>query len=322
MIRRIRTKHIYHVLTLFFMVVVGFFLFKTLSQIRWNDIEAAISRVSPRTFVLTGLLTVLNYFLYACYDLLSFNIIRNASLRFRKIISTTMIIFTFNLNLGALIGSIGLRYRIYSGWGIPKAKITLLTLLSVITSWSGYALLLALVFLFAPGTILTLAPIPTWLLTILGILIIAGLGAYLALCSQRVTWNLREHAFQFPPIHKGIVQILLSATQWSIMSVIIYLFINDSGTDLPFERVLMSVLASGIAGVLTHIPAGLGVLESVFLRMQADIPAPQILAALLCYRFVYYLVPLAFAIPGYLYVEYYQKHRGRSTFISNLKKRL
>lgn len=304
------------------MTVVAYFLYKTLSQIRWAEIEEAISRVSRRTFVITGCLTVLNYFLYACYDLLSFNIIRNASLRIRKIISTTMIVFTFNLNLGALIGSIGLRYRIYSGWGIPKAKITLLTLLSVITSWSGYAFLLALVFIFSPSTILTLAPIPAWLLTVFGILIIAGLGAYLALCSQRVTWNLRDHAFQFPPLHKGIVQILLSTSQWSIMSYIIYLFINDSGTDLAFERVLMSVLAAGIAGVLTHIPAGLGVLETVFLRMQADIPAPQILAALLCYRFIYYLVPLAFAIPGYLYVEYYQKHRGRDSFITALKKKL
>lgn len=304
------------------MTVVAYFLYKTLSQIRWAEIEEAISRVSRRTFVITGFLTVLNYFLYACYDLLSFNIIRNASLRIRKIISTTMIVFTFNLNLGALIGSIGLRYRIYSGWGIPKAKITLLTLLSVITSWSGYAFLLALVFIFSPSTILTLAPIPAWLLTVFGILIIAGLGAYLALCSQRVTWNLRDHAFQFPPLHKGIVQILLSSSQWSIMSYIIYLFINDSGTDLAFERVLMSVLAAGIAGVLTHIPAGLGVLETVFLRMQADIPAPQILAALLCYRFIYYLVPLAFAIPGYLYVEYYQKHRGRDSFITALKKKL
>jgi glycosyltransferase 2 family protein len=304
------------------MIVVGYFLYKTLSQIRWAQIEEAISLVSPRTFILTGCLTVLNYFLYACYDILSFNIIQNASLRIRKIISTTMIVFTFNLNLGALIGSIGLRYRIYSGWGIPKAKITLLTLLSVITSWSGYAFLLSLVFLFFPSTISTLAPLPAWLLTIVGILIIAGLGAYLALCSQRVTWNLREHEFQFPPLHKGIVQILLSSSQWTIQSFIIYLFINSSGTDLPFERVLMTVLVAGIAGVLTHIPAGLGVLETVFLRMQADIPAHQILAALLCYRFVYYLVPLAFAIPGYLYVEYYQKHRGRTSFLAALKKRL
>lgn len=309
-------------MTIVFMVIIGYFLYKTLSQIHWTEIQEAIQRMSPKTFFITGCLTVLNYFLFACYDILSFNIIRNASLRLRKIISTTMIVFTFNLNLGALIGSIGLRYRIYSGWGIPKVKITLLTLFSVITSWSGYAFLLALIFLFFPSSVSTLAPVPYWLLTIFGILIIAALGAYLALCSQRITWNLREHEFQFPPLQKGIVQILLSTTQWTVMAIIIYLFINDSGTDLPFERVLASVLVSGIAGVLTHIPAGLGVLETVFLRMQADIPAPQILAALLCYRFIYYLVPLAFAVPGYLYVEYYQKHRGRNSFLNALKKRL
>jgi hypothetical protein len=51
-----------------------------------------------------------------------------------------------------------------------------------------------------------------------------------------------------------------------------------------------------VAGVLTHVPAGLGVLETVFVVLLGDrIPEPELLAALLAYRAIYYLVPLGLA---------------------------
>ena len=54
-----------------------------------------------------------------------------------------------------------------------------------------------------------------------------------------------------------------------------------------------------VAGVVTHVPAGLGVLEAVFVACLADVATPTVLAALLSYRAVYYLVPLALASIGY-----------------------
>lgn len=66
-------------------------------------------------------------------------------------------------------------------------------------------------------------------------------------------------------------------------------------------------MIASVAGVLTHVPAGLGVLEAVFLRMNFEISSSLILVALLSYRFVYYLLPLFIAIPSYLSLEYFQK---------------
>jgi glycosyltransferase 2 family protein len=63
-------------------------------------------------------------------------------------------------------------------------------------------------------------------------------------------------------------------------------------------------LLAAVAGVATHVPAGLGVIEAVFVAcLGAELGSTRVLAALLSYRAVYYLVPLALALLGYAFAE-------------------
>lgn len=76
------------------------------------------------------------------------------------------------------------------------------------------------------------------------------------------------------------------------------------GQRVPFELVLGVLMLSSIAGVITNIPAGLGVIEAVFLALLGGVVARgELLAALLAYRGVYYLIPLIVAILIYLLLE-------------------
>ncbi len=59
-----------------------------------------------------------------------------------------------------------------------------------------------------------------------------------------------------------------------------------------------------IAGVVLHVPAGLGVFEAVFITLLGHrISDGQLLAALLGYRAVYYLGPLVVAAFLFLAME-------------------
>jgi glycosyltransferase 2 family protein len=74
--------------------------------------------------------------------------------------------------------------------------------------------------------------------------------------------------------------------------------------------VLGALLASSVAGMITHIPAGLFVLEAVFLALLTGAhPVNQLLAALLAYRAVFYLGPLIIA--GFVYLALELTARGR-----------
>jgi len=70
------------------------------------------------------------------------------------------------------------------------------------------------------------------------------------------------------------------------------------------------LLISSIAGVIIHIPAGIGVLEAVFLALLRGEHAGhgQIIAALLAYRVLYFIVPLLLALVLYLWLESRAKH--------------
>jgi hypothetical protein len=73
---------------------------------------------------------------------------------------------------------------------------------------------------------------------------------------------------------------------------------------VDYASVLSVFLVAAVAGVLTHVPAGLGVLEAVFMALLSQrIAAAELLAALLAYRALYYLVPLAVAVPILLLIE-------------------
>ena len=59
---------------------------------------------------------------------------------------------------------------------------------------------------------------------------------------------------------------------------------------------LGAYLASMLAGVLSHVPAGLGVLESMLLLLLPDVPPEQLLAAVLMYRAIYEIIPVLLAL--------------------------
>ncbi|VFS41569.1 Inner membrane protein ybhN [Serratia liquefaciens] len=83
------------------------------------------------------------------------------------------------------------------------------------------------------------------------------------------------------------------------------------GSEINYFLVLGVLLVSSIAGVIIHIPAGIGVLEAVFIAMLSgeDISKGAIIAALLAWRALYYFLPLLLATVAYLLLE----SRGEKT---------
>ncbi|MCI3807503.1 hypothetical protein MQA04_21870, partial [Escherichia coli] len=77
------------------------------------------------------------------------------------------------------------------------------------------------------------------------------------------------------------------------------------GQSVNYFFVLGVLLVSSIAGVIVHIPAGIGVLEAVFIALLAGEHTSKgsIIAALLAYRVLYYFIPLLLALICYLLLE-------------------
>jgi uncharacterized membrane protein YbhN (UPF0104 family) len=85
-------------------------------------------------------------------------------------------------------------------------------------------------------------------------------------------------------------------------------------TGVTYSAVLGALLIAAVASAIAHIPAGIGVLEAVFIALLGhQVPQPQMLAALLAYRACYYLGPLMVAVAGYALFETRRRKRPHPT---------
>jgi uncharacterized membrane protein YbhN (UPF0104 family) len=103
----------------------------------------------------------------------------------------------------------------------------------------------------------------------------------------------------------AVFQLVISVINWSVIGSIIWVLLGDR---VPYHDVLSVLLIGAIAGVIAHVPAGLGVLEFVFVSLLGHIVGePRLIAALLVYRAIYYIIPLAIASVLYLVMEVHAK---------------
>ena len=230
----------------------------------------------------------------------------------RQVLPVTFVCYAFGLNLGAWIGSIGLRFRLYSQLGLRPSVITKVLTLSLMTNWLGYSGLLGVVLAFG-----LIVPPAGWELGIPGLRLLGGgllvlLLGYLLLCafSRRRYWTIRGHEIYLPSLGMGLLQVALGASNWALMALVLNILLP---AQLGYPAVLGALLVSAFAGVITHIPAGLGVMEVVFIALlQQQTSIGVLLAGLIGYRVVYYLLPLALAGLGYALLEMRAKRMRRS----------
>jgi glycosyltransferase 2 family protein len=213
--------------------------------------------------------------------------------------------------LGQWLEVWGFRFRIYTGWGVTKKVISKIVFFSTVTNWSGNALLLSTFFCFRSQEVYELIGVPIWILKTLGMIEYGVLFTYLVFCFRRSVITFKGNTFTFPTLSLAFFQFFLSIVQWSLLSTIIYILIRYLGHDVALEQIIFTSLIASVAGVLTHIPGGLGVLETIFLKVDLGVPASDMLAVLIAYRVVYYFIPLMIAIPTYLSLEYHQKKNIR-----------
>ncbi|GAB3481924.1 lysylphosphatidylglycerol synthase domain-containing protein [Polaromonas eurypsychrophila] len=288
--------------TLVFFSLVAWLLVEQGRAIEWQEVFTALRAYPPALLMGAVALGALSLGLYSCFDLLGRHYTGH-TLPTPTVMLVTFISYVFNLNLGSLVGGVAFRYRLYSRLKLDTATITRVLTLSMLTNWIGYLFLGGLVFGFYTPELPPDWKIGSGGLQILGFVLLAGSMAYLLLCalSRQRSFTLRGHRLDLPSGRLALLQVALGAANWLIMSGLMFLLLQQK---VAFPTVAGVLLVAAVAGVVAHVPAGLGVLEAVFVALLShQIPTHQLLAALVAYRVIYYLVPLVIATVAYLVTE-------------------
>jgi len=296
--------------TLLFFSAIAWLLVEQGRAIEWHEVFAALRAYPLPSLLSAAALAVLSFALYSCFDLLGRHYTGHG-LRIPTVMLVTFTSYALNLNLGSLVGGVAMRYRLYSRLGLQVGVITRVMTLSMLTNWMGYLLLAGVLFGF-----FTPALPPDWKigsggLQLLGFVLLGTAAAYLGLCafSRRRSYLVRGHELELPSLRLALLQITMGAANWLIMGGVVFLLLQQK---IAYPTVVSVLLVAAVAGVITHVPAGLGVLEAVFVALLShQVPSHQLLAALLAYRVLYYLAPLAVAGPVFLVMEMRAKKLAR-----------
>ncbi len=205
--------------------------------------------------------------------------------------------YSFGNTIGISIISGGaVRYRIYTAFGLSAFEVATVSTFVALAFGFGISVIglsalalhphaLAAVLPFGAGTV------RMW--SAAGALGLLGLMTWLSVTGKTLRFRKFELSAPSPGILFGQLGFTLADT--TMAAVTLYVLLPAGGPDFLTFLALFS--AAVMAGVLSHIPGGVGVFESVIIAsMPGHVPLDQIATALLLFRVIYYLVPFALAL--------------------------
>src|SRR5262245_1125535 len=228
------------------------------------------------------------------YDLIGVRSIGHPLL-LRRVALASFAGFATSYNFGAILGGTPVRVRLYSSWGLSAAEIVQLLVAIGTTFWVGVFALAGVMFVADPFPIPPGVPLPFATVRPIGIVLLVIATGYMALpllWKKPLVW--RGHEVLIPRIPTLMSQLAVAAADLTVAAASLYVILPKS-VSLSYPQFLGVYLLAVVAVVFTHVPGGLGILELIILTFAAGEGKQEVLAALLAFRVIYYLIPLGLA---------------------------
>ncbi len=272
-----------------------FALHRLTGEIRYADIQAEIRDTSWSALLAAGLFTLLSFVALAGYDASALRYI-NARLPLRTLALGSFAGYALGNTVGfGLLTGGAVRLRVYGAAGLEPAQIARLMGFVGAGFGLGISFIGALGLLWGAQTTATLLPLPPLLLQILAALMLTAIAALILLCARQRGIRLRGRSLRLPSWQLAVAQIAVSALD--ILPAAMVLWVLLPASDVTLGSYIAFFALAVAVGVISHVPGGIGVFEAVILLAFRDaLPTEKVAGALVLYRAIYYLAPLALAV--------------------------
>jgi uncharacterized membrane protein YbhN (UPF0104 family) len=285
------------------MAIAVWVLFRILRKVQLSDVYAGLSAMSIGSVLGSLALVAMSYVCLIGYDFMS---LQHLGKRVSLVAVAVggFVSFALANTLGFVLLTAGsVRYRVYGPAGVTAPDVAVITIMSGLTFALSATLIMGVSLLLAPNFASLVDGLPSWFNFTLGLVVIAALGAYLGWVSsgkKAVAWSGYELSLPGPV--STIAQLASGVGDMLCASAALYLLLpGDPGTGYP---IFAGLFAAAITlGLLSWIPGGIGVFETIMLLAVPNIPTEKMLASLLVFRVLYYLIPMIVAIVVYGWYE-------------------
>ena len=277
--------------------LAGFALYRMLRHVEPARVLEAIGNVPASTIGLAAVFVAGAYFTLTFYDFFSLRTIGAKHVPYRIAALGAFASYSIGHNLGATVFTGGaIRFRIYSAWGLSLLDVAKIAFVTGLTFWLGNAFVLGLGMKIAPDAASAIDHLPPWIYRAIGIgglLVICGYLVWLLGGPRRV--GIKEVSLILPNARLTFVQILIGVFDLGLSAIAMYILLPALPPIDPTHFVVVFVLAT-LLGFLSHTPGGLGVFDAAILIALPQYPKEELLATLLIFRVLYYMVPFALAL--------------------------
>jgi glycosyltransferase 2 family protein len=274
----------------------GYTLYELLRGIEFDKVLAALAGQSAQQLVTAGSFVAAAYLALTFYDLFALRVIGRRNVPYAVAALASFASSTIGHNLGAAILTGGLiRLRIYSVWGLTVSDVAKIAVLTGITFWLGNAFLLGAATAYIPEAVTAVDHLPEWVNRGIGLGALFAIGCYLLWLMRapraigRSGWRI-----ELPNFPLTLLQIGIGALDLTLVTLAMYVLLPAAPT-VEFVQIAVVFLTATLLGTVSHAPAGLGVIEATMLLGLPQFPRENLLAALLTFRALYFLLPLFLA---------------------------
>ena len=298
--------------------LVGLLLFGTalvvlqrlLGDVSYSDVGRAIGDVGWTQLGLSLLLTIFSYLALTGYDFFALRHIGRHEVPYRlaALASFTGYALSYTIGFQVFVAA-AVRYRAYAVAGLSAAEVAALTLVSGLTFWLGIVFVLGLGLLIEAEQLTFLDQLGPNINRALGAALLAGIAVYLAwLYGKRRAVMAAGFRLPLPGFRSTFAQLGIGLADILGAAGALYVLL-PAGTGIEFPTFAAIFIVAMALGMLSHAPGGAGVIEATLLVALPSVGADRLLAALLLWRLVYYLLPFGLAL-GLLASVEFARRRG------------
>ncbi len=286
-----------------------FWLHHVIGQYHWRDILAHVRAIPSSRLLAAVALACAGYGCLTLYDALGLRFAR-VRVPYPRLALISFMGFAIGHNVGLNTLSGGaIRYRAYSPLGLTAKQIGTVIGFGTLTFALGASVLLGLSLISQAELSGSILHVHSWLVVFAGCVLLGGAASYLWLaCSRHETLRYRRIVIPVPTPQIAFAQIVVACADLLCAAGVLYVLLPPQAA-IGFAAFAGLYLIAITAGIISNVPGGVGVFESVLLLIFRAVPPDHLLGALLAYRVIYYFGPFAIAL-GLLGAHEIWVHRG------------
>src|SRR5947199_5070085 len=274
-------------------------LVRTLKGVDTGVVLIALTEIPSGGIALAALCVVGAFCTLTFYDFFALRTIGKKHVPYRIAALSSITSYTIGHNIGATVFTGGaIRFRIYSEYGLSAIDVAKICFLSGLTFWLGNFVVLGLGMFWQPWAASAMDLLPPAINRLIALGCLAGIAAYFIwLMTGKNRRELGQHGWKvvLPSARLTLLQVLIGVVDLGFCATAMYLLMPQQ-PGIDFISLAVVFILATLLGFASHAPGSLGVFDAAMLVALPEFGREQLLATLVAFRILYFVIPFGIAI--------------------------